>query len=180
VSTRPGPAEEQPGGQHQHGQVDQTGQPHRDHHVEPLGAQQRLLLGRVGRRDPVLGERAVQVDDVRHDRGAQDPGGEQHAVDALEAGHQPAGHRAGVHPGDGRAEDEAERDDRRAARRRPARTAGSPALQGEQREGDDRGDQPAGQQRQAEQQVQRDGPADHLGQVGRHRDQLGLHPQARG
>ena len=39
------------------------------------------------------------------------------------------------------------------------------------------GHEPAGEQRQPEQQVQGDGAADHLGQVGGHRDELGLHPQ---
>ena len=51
------------------------------------------------------------------------------------------------------------------------------ALQAEDREGDDRRDQAGGEQRDAEEQVQRDRRADELGEVGRHRDQLGLDPE---
>ena len=48
----------------------------------------------------------------------------------------------------------------------------------EQRERHYRGHQTGGQQRQPEQQVERDRGADELRQVGRHRDDLGLDPQA--
>ena len=40
----------------------------------------------------------------------------------------------------------------------------------------DAGDHAADQQRQVEQQVQRDGAADHLGEIGCHGDQFGLQP----
>ena len=54
------------------------------------------------------------------------------------------------------------------------------ALQREDREGDDGGHEAGGEQRDAEEQVQRDRRADELGEVGRHRDELGLDPQAPG
>ena len=50
------------------------------------------------------------------------------------------------------------------------------ALQREQRERHDARDHAAGEQRDAEQQVQRDRAADHLGEVGGDGHQLGLHP----
>ena len=59
-----------------------------------------------------------------------------------------------------------------------SRTAVAALLQGEDAERDHRGDQPGRRARAAEQQVQPDRRADELGQVGRHRDQLRLHPQA--
>ena len=53
----------------------------------------------------------------------------------------------------------------------------APVLDSEQQHRDHAGDDPADQQRQIEQQVQGDRPADDLGQVGGDRDHLGLHPE---
>ena len=47
-------------------------------------------------------------------------------------------------------------------------------LEAEDRERDDAGDQTGREQRHAEEQVKCDRGADKLGEVGRHRDQLGL------
>jgi hypothetical protein len=74
---------------HEHARVDEPGDPHREDDVddlEPVDAP----LGLVRRADdPVLRERGVEVDHVRHHRGAEDPDGQQHALRALEARHEP-------------------------------------------------------------------------------------------
>ena len=80
---------EQRRGDDEHRHVRQPGEPHRDRDVDALEAQQAALLLGGRRDDPPLGERRVQVDDVRHDRRAEDAGGEQHAVGALEARDEP-------------------------------------------------------------------------------------------
>jgi len=60
-------------GDHQHAEVDQAGDRHRDDHidapeaVDPPALQVSLAL------DPMLGERRVEVDDMRHHGGAEDP-----------------------------------------------------------------------------------------------------------
>ena len=69
----------------EHRQVDDPGEAHREHDVEALEAQQLALLAPCLRRDPVRGQRRVQVDDVRHHGRAEDADGEQHAVGAVEA-----------------------------------------------------------------------------------------------
>ena len=63
---------------------------------------------------------------------------------------------------------------------RQLETAVAPLLQGQDPEGDNRRHQPGGEQRHVEEQVQPDRRPDELGQVGRHRDQLCLHPKANG
>ena len=129
-------------------------------------------------RDPVLGERRVQVDDVRHDGGAEDAGGQQQAVGALEARDQ-AGGQVGRHDVDAQHRDqEAEQDHPEQPGDGQLEGPVAAALQGQQRECDHPGDHSAGEQRDAEQQVQRDRAADHLGQVGGDGHQLGLHPHA--
>ena len=50
-------------------------------------------------------------------------------------------------------------------------------LQREDHEGRDAGDQAGGEERDAEEQVEADRGADELGDVGRHRDRLGLQPE---
>ena len=77
-------------GDHQHRQVDDPGDAHRDPDVDALEPQQPALLVIRPGRDPALGERRVQVDHVRHDRRAEDPSGEQQGVGAREAGDEPA------------------------------------------------------------------------------------------
>ena len=67
----------------------------------------------------------------------------------------------------------------RAAPRSPSSNAAKPApLQFEDPERDHAGDQPGDEQRHAEQEVEADRRAEELGDVGRHRHQLGLDPQA--
>ena len=56
------------------------------------------------------------------------------------------------------------------------RALAAPVLHHEQQQRHDAGDHAAGQQRQVEEQIQGDGSADHLGEIGGHRHQLGLQP----
>ena len=57
------------------------------------------------------------------------------------------------------------------------RPLAAPRLDGEDADRDDADDQAAERQREPEQQVERDGAADDLGQVGGGGDQFGLHPE---
>ena len=117
---------------------------------------------------------------MRHDRRAEDAGGEQHAVGALEARDEPFAPSAAVEADAQRVVEEAQQDDAEHPDDDELEAAVPPALEPEHREGDDGGDDPRLEQRDAEQQVQRDRRADELGQVGRHGDQLGLDPQPPG
>jgi hypothetical protein len=113
---------------------------------------------------------------VRHDGGTEDAGGQQHAVGALEPRHQ-AGHcrsRIGV----GREQVRRERQDDHTESHRDGDLEGAESARPQREHGEREGadDEPAGQQWDAEEQVQGDRAADHLGQVGGHGDQLGLHP----
>ena len=137
-----------------------------------------LLLGRAD--DAVLGERGVEVDDVRHHRRAEDPDREQDALRALEAGHEPLrdlppGRRIGEeHLRRERDHDHA--DERGDHGLEPAEAA---RLQREDRERGGARDQRRREERDAEQEVEADRRADELGEVGRHRDHLGLEPEPR-
>ena len=76
--------------------------------------------------------------------------------------------------------EEAGEDDPEQRADRELEAAESPVLQLEDRERDHAGDQSGGEQRHAEQQVQPDRGAEELGDVGRHRHDLGLDPHAPG
>ena len=60
---------------------------HGDHDVDDLEAEEPAQLLRVPDDDAALRQRRVQEDDVRHDRGAQDAGGQQHALAPGELRH---------------------------------------------------------------------------------------------
>ena len=77
-------------GHDQHGHVDEPGDRHRDHDVDLLEAEDAPALVGVGADDAALRERGVEVDDVRHDRRAEDAGGQQHALGVREARRQQA------------------------------------------------------------------------------------------
>jgi hypothetical protein len=115
--------------------------------------------------------------ECRHDRRAEDAGRQQDRVAAVEVRDEALGRLARVEADPQRVVQEAEQDDREEPEDRQLEAPVAAVLQAEDREGDDGGDQPRGQQRDVEEQVQGDGRADELGQIGRHRDQLGLHPQ---
>ena len=126
----------------------------------------------------VARERGVEVDGVRHDGGTEHAGGEQDGRRAVEARHEAAGggtpvDRAHEEPGEEADRDHGEQpDDDGLERALPAS-----GLHGEDADRDDADDEPAERQRNAEQQVECDGAADDLGQVGGGGDQFGLHPE---
>src|SRR5215212_8132644 len=68
----------------EHAGVDGPRYGHGDHHVDPLEAEDLLLLLVGPALYPPLRQGRVQVDDVRHDRGPEDPAGDQHALGARE------------------------------------------------------------------------------------------------
>ena len=116
---------------------------------------------------------------MRHHGRAQHRGGQQHRIQAVEPRDQPAGDVRRRRRGDEQAGQEADRDDQQKSGDHPLeRPLAAAVLDGQQGQRHHTGDQPAEQQRQVEQQVERDGAADHLGQVGGHRDGLGLQPVA--
>ena len=128
--------------------------------------------------EPVARQRGVRVDRVRHDRGAEDGCREQHRPRAVEARHQTPDDRAGFGRRDDDAEREADRDDHEQPDDHELEGARSAlGLQEQQRDRDSSGDHSTPQQGQVEEQVERDRPADHLGDVGRHGDELGLQPE---
>ena len=136
-------------------------------------------VGRAADRgEPVARERAVRVDRVRHDRRAEDGCRQQHRPGALEAGDQARRRPQPASGGrDEHAEREADRDDRdQSDDDELERARAAPGLHHEQHDRDGARDDAAPQQRDAEQQVERDRTADDLGDVGRHRDELGLQP----
>ena len=148
----------------QHGGVDRTGDDHGDNHVHDLEAEQPLLLFGLFDDHASLGQRRVQEDGVRHNRGAQDAGCQQ---DALRIGEvrdegvvdDQAPFRAAEeefhHVGDG--DDGQEAGDDRLQR------AEAIAFQAEDQEGDDGGQQAGDPEWQAEEQVERHGRAQELG-----------------
>jgi hypothetical protein len=70
---------------------------------------------------------------------------------------------------------EADGDDQQETRDDPLECAlAAPVLDHQQEQRHDAGDHAAGQQVQVEEEVQRDGTAHHLGEIGGHRHQLGL------
>ena len=118
--------------------------------------------------DPALGQRRVQVDDVRHHRRPDDPGGQQDALGAARSRARTDGGRRRRRPASPRRS----RTRSRAGRRRRApRSRLEPTeaalLEGEDREGAGAGDQRRREERDPEQQVEAERRADHLGDVGR-------------
>ena len=100
---------------------------HRDRHVDAVEAQQLAALVVVARLDALLRQRRVQVDHVRHHRRAEDAGGEQHRVGAVEAAARSPQRVAGVEADAQRVVEEAQQDDAEEARRSRPRSAGSRA-----------------------------------------------------
>ena len=128
---------------------------------------------------PVAGESGMQVDRVRHHGRAEHRGGQQDALGAVETRHQPADHVSDRRRLDEQAGQEPDRDDQQQAGDHPLEhPLTASVLHGEQHQRHRAGDDAAEQQGQVEQQLQRDGATDHLGEVGCHRDQFGLKPVA--
>ncbi len=171
-------AEERRRSHHEHRDVDQAGDRHRDDHVDARVAEERLrVLVRLGH-EPVLGQRRVEVDDVRHDRRAEDPDREEERLAAAELRHdRVVEDRAVLRVGEDELGDVAgadhadERRDHRLERPR------AEPLQTEDRERRDARDDRREEEAPAEEEAEADRRAEELGEVGRHRDQLGLAPE---
>ncbi len=113
-----------------------------------------------------------------HHGRADDPRREQDALGAGEAGQDEVlgdfpGRRLGVEELDHERGDD-DPDHRGYPRLQPAE---SPLLEGEDPEGAGAGDQPGRKERDAEEQVEAERGAHHLGDVAGHRNQLGLQPE---
>ena len=151
---------------------------HGDHDVDLLEAEDAAALAGVAADHAVLRERRMQVDDVRHDGRAENAGGQENALGAVEARLEEAlqdGAAVGV-----RVEHlkrEAGHDDPDEGRDDGFEVAHAAQLGGQDRERDDAREHARGQERQAEEQVEAERCADELGQVGGHGDRLGLEPQ---
>ena len=129
--------------------------------------------------ESVPGQCRMQIHHMRHDGGTEHRGRQQHRVQPVEPGNQPGGNIGGRRRRDEQTGQEADRDDHQEPGDQPLEgPLAAAVLHSEQGQRDHTGDQPAQQQRQVEQQVQRDGTADHLGQIGRHGHRLGLQPVA--
>ena len=155
------------------------GDRHRDHHIDLRVAVQALGLLVVLRHDAVLRQGGVQVDHVRHHRRAEDPDREQHRLAAGERRR----HRVQRHRPERRVRVEELRDVRDPDHADEGRDHGferaqSEALEGEDREGADTVTYRRDEDRHPKQQVEAQRRPQELGQVGCHRDQLRLHPEA--
>ena len=132
---------EQRRGDDQHRHVDEAG--------EPIAIVTSMRLKRSSSRRSassrgliaVLGQRRVQVDDVRHHGRAEDAGGQQDRVAAVEVRDEALGGLAGVEADPQRVVEEAEQDHAEEADDRQLEAPVAAALQAEDREGDDGGDQ---------------------------------------
>ncbi len=117
---------------------------------------------------------------MRHYRRPDDAGHEQQALLAGQAGNK-AGRDSRRRPADhGEVVHEAKEDDAEQGGDRELEFPVAALLERQDPEGDHRRDQARRQQRDAEEQVQPDRRADEFRQIGRHGDQLGLQPQAKG
>jgi len=67
-----------------HGDIDQSRQTERDHDVDVGEANKLRHVGEAQRRDAILRQAGVEIDDVRHDRRADDADGQQYAVGIAE------------------------------------------------------------------------------------------------
>ena len=165
-------------GDAEHGEVDHSGRAEADNAVPLVVAQERLAFLVAGGPDPVLLQRRVQVDHVRHDGRADDPDGQAQRVRAAQVRHQAASDLAVVLTADGEEHvEEAQSDQGQERDDRQLETAVAALLESQNEEGDHRGDEPGREQRYAEDEVQPDSGAHELREVSRHRDDLGLQPQ---
>ena len=160
-----------------------SGDGERGHDVEPGGPDQARDGGRgnmqvLVRPVPVPGQGRVDVDGVRHDGGAEHAGGQQDGVRALETGHEPGQGGPRIGRADEQPGQEADGDDAEQEHddelERPLLLPGLDREQEHRHRADNHGAKGEGE---AEQQVQRDCPAHHLGEVGGGGDDFGLHPE---
>src|SRR5215213_6675568 len=174
---QPGGVEEG-GGHDEHARVDGPRDGHGDDHVHELEAEDLALLLFGLAHHPALREGRVQIDDVRHDRGAEYPRRKQHALRPCEPrreepGEYPVCLGLGVEhlEGEGDYDDPDHGGDHRLERPE------APSLQLEYPESTDGRKQTGREERYPEEQIQSKRGPNKLGQVRRHRDDLGLYPQ---
>ena len=136
------------------------------------------LLNRVRALDPALRQGRMQIDHMRHHRGAKDARRQQHALGAGELRRQERAEReTRVRLAEEGLDDVAATDHEHEHGDDRFEGAEAPVLQGEDAEGREAGDDRRPEQRDTEQQVEADRGPEELGQVGRHGDQLGLAPE---
>jgi hypothetical protein len=76
------------GGNGEHRHVHQAGQAQSHQHVQLLEPEQAMAAAFVAAGRAVLGQGRMQVDDMRHHGGAENPGRQVQRARAIEAGHQ--------------------------------------------------------------------------------------------
>ena len=166
------------GGKHQHGQIHRAGQQQRPSHINLRAFELTLDRWLLAARVMVVHQRGVQVDGMRHHRSTQNRSGHQHRIRTLKTRNQPLGHFDGIRRGHEQTRDKAERDNQQHhdddALECGLRFA---ALEPQHHSGDRTDDQAAEEHRQTEKQIQRDGAANHLRQIGGDGDDLGLHEE---
>jgi hypothetical protein len=116
----------------------------------------------------------MKVDDVRHDGGPDDADRQQDRAVAGQGRDQAGGGLAGVRADPQQVVAEPGQHDQQAEPDGALERPEPLELDGQHGERGQRGRQPGRGQRDPEQQVQADGGADYLGQVGGHGDQFGL------
>ena len=132
------------------------------------------LTGRI----MVIHQRGMQVDGMRHDGGTQHGSGHQHRCGTLETWNQTGRHRLRIRRRYEQSRDEAERNHQQQCDDEFLEHAmRGTLLENQQNRGNHADNAPAGKQRQAEQQIEGDGTADHFGQIGGDGDDLGLHEE---
>ena len=80
---------EELGGDGEHRHVDDAGEAEGDDHVEALEAQHAAAFVVVAAGHAALGQRGVEIDDVRHDGRADDPDGEVERAEPRRPGSSP-------------------------------------------------------------------------------------------
>ncbi len=166
------------GGRDEHAGVDEPGEPEREDDVDHLEPEHLApLLGGAADHAP-LGERRVQVDDVRHHGRAEDADGEQDRAAAGERGDESAGDLGGLRAREEHLRAERQHDHEHEPRDERLELANATLLHREDGEGDDGRDEGGGQQRHTEEQVDRDRRPQELGEVAGHRGELALEPEA--
>lgn len=165
------------GSHREHGQVDEARERHGQTDVQATGTKQpaqrcrRVLLG------VSPAQSRMQVDDVGHDGRAEDAGGEVDGMGVGKARHRHSrdnGHRLGM--AEQELGDVAHRDSAEHAADDEFERLKAAALEGEQQPAERRGAQGSFQEGHPEQELEPQGGADELGQVGRDRQDFGLEP----
>ncbi len=128
-------------------------------------------------RDALDDECGVEVKIVRHDGGADNAGGDVEALRADARNEDALGDLDGVCAGHEELRDEAEGDDAEEDKNDLLDAAHALALRREQQEGVEGGEHDAEHERDAEEQVDADGGAEHLGEVGGDDGELGHDPE---